>query len=1115
MAQDKRLTDVDTIAFQGGMDTYHEPGLLAPGSLSALQNMRQMHPGLKQRAGYIKKHSTADSTNGVMSMFQFSKGKRTERHFYAQMTDGDVLEATDAPPTVTTGAFGSEVFDGSSGTIPASWSVLNDLLIYSNGVDQHQICAGTTQNVQAFFENDMDGAEELMTIPNPPETAWAAGSTVTGLISKQQCTIVKSLTPSSYYIKNRTGEFPVNGETFTDGTITGSGIAVLASLTAMSDIPEEGINYTSQMTDSSSSTVAVLDSLSSMRFSEGATYSAMAKTVAGNITETTLTGTGTAFLTTLKVGQPINIHAAGVLTFDGTPSDGDTITLDTKTYTFKTTLTPSEGEVLIGGSAFYSRNNLVSAIMHTGTPDTDYKCAAAHPTCGAYRGNDNVTLTAYYLTAGTAGNVITTTENGTHTQWAAGTLLGGAESNVIDTITSNTVATVKTAWAATFSGGVLKTTHDCILVLAPIMPSHLTWTVSKPNGTVSTALISYYTATGWKNLTITDNTASSSKTLAQTGTMTWTTPTDAVPNYMYGLNGFWLKIAFTAELDAEVEISSLTYGSAWNSIQNVWDGGLVDAVEAIFYDASGGTSTTTFQNKLTYKATVGSGEGVGNAISYPLSIRPTAQKPAMRSFLYGTTAIAIGGMDSDNDLLYFSSADPIIGVYIDVGPTPNTVAATTIDQFEYLSTSGAWKTVGTFTDNTNGLANSGYVTFNRPADISPVTYNSGTYNAYWYRFGLGGADCAASVTIGIQVIPYYDINDFGKGLCNAVWEHRAVYVFDKNPNYIYLSTPDMPQVLSGSESGIFPVGDGRQNKIVCMKNFYDALLIFQEEKGAGGGCVSLLTKSDEDGAIGNMTSLSTYYGTMNANCVEVIEAIEGGHRAFFLSRNGVMMTDGKSVSFVPNFDKIKNYFDTTDTGDCIRTGYESKMYLKYDSVFHVLKIGLTTGASATNNNVFLVYDLHTSDWSLDSYANNFQCECEADAGSGNAPVVHLAGGQADGTVYILNSGVNDITAAVSSFATIELSNKGRKIRNCELVTRVKTQTAGNMTIDVYRNGVNDPSKQLTRSLTAERTNDRIRRHRDNINWVDQNLSVKFAHSAVDEGFYLLDYGVKLDEYSEQ
>ena len=263
MAQDKRLTDVDTIAFQGGMDTYHEPGLLAPGSLSALQNMRQMHPGLKQRAGYIKKHSTADSTNGVMSMFQFSKGKRTERHFYAQMTDGDVLEATDAPPTVTTGAFGSEVFDGSSGTIPASWSVLNDLLIYSNGVDQHQICAGTANNVYAFFENDMDGAEELMTIPNPPATAWAAGSTVTGLTSKQQCTIVKSLTPSSYYIKNRTGEFyAINvGETFTDGTITGSGIAVLASLTAMSDIPEEGINYTSQMTDSSSSTVAVLDTL--------------------------------------------------------------------------------------------------------------------------------------------------------------------------------------------------------------------------------------------------------------------------------------------------------------------------------------------------------------------------------------------------------------------------------------------------------------------------------------------------------------------------------------------------------------------------------------------------------------------------------------------------------------------------------------------------------------------------------------------------------------------------------------------------------------------------------------------------------------------------------------
>ncbi len=34
---------------------------------------------------------------------------------------------------------------------------------------------------------------------------------------------------------------------------------------------------------------------------------------------------------------------------------------------------------LSGGSAAVALDNLKSAIMHTGTPNTDYKCAAVHP----------------------------------------------------------------------------------------------------------------------------------------------------------------------------------------------------------------------------------------------------------------------------------------------------------------------------------------------------------------------------------------------------------------------------------------------------------------------------------------------------------------------------------------------------------------------------------------------------------------------------------------------------------------------------------------------------------------------------------------------------------------
>jgi len=146
----RTLADMQPIPFRGGCNTYNAPENLPSGSFSMIQNFRGQHPAFKPRAGYTKLHTTADGTNKTLSLYQFSKGRRTERHFFAQMGDDDVLEATNAPPAVTTGVFGSEVFSGSAGSIPASWTNMNDLMIFSNGVDQHQIYAGLDNFVYHF-----------------------------------------------------------------------------------------------------------------------------------------------------------------------------------------------------------------------------------------------------------------------------------------------------------------------------------------------------------------------------------------------------------------------------------------------------------------------------------------------------------------------------------------------------------------------------------------------------------------------------------------------------------------------------------------------------------------------------------------------------------------------------------------------------------------------------------------------------------------------------------------------------------------------------------------------------------------------------------------------------
>jgi len=905
-----------------------------------------MRPGLKQRPGYIKQHSTADSTNGVLSMFQFSKGKRTERHFYAQMGDGDVLEATTNPPGVTTGAFGSEVFSGSSGQIPASWSVLDDQMIYSNGVDQHQICAGTANYLTHF--------------------------------------------------------------------------AVYNSNTKLPDMPTVGYDYTPQVSDANESTVAILSGLGNFVSTTG--------TVAPVSGSRDLIGTDTLFLTELTVGQPIFISGYQKNVIESISSNTAAVVTTAFTATMELlTLDVAPATAWAAGDTITGVTSTQTCVITQKLSDLTYEVRSRN---GAFE----------------LGEVLT---NGTYT----------ADQGAANPVFASTVT--------------ITTSNDCLLICTPIMPNRLTFSV--PNGNVipSNSSASYSTSAGWKCLTITDGTIlNATKTLSGSGSMTWTQPTDAVPKYMYDRNGFWVKISFSTLLegaDVDVHVGSATYGSGLVPIQDVWDGSLMEAIEAQLYRTA----------QATY-------------------------------YTYGTTSISLAYMNA-NDYCYFNTSDPIIAAYMDTSGTPNSTASTTIDSFEYMKPDGTWATVGTFTDGTAGLSKSGFVTFPRQTDIVPMQFNSLVYSSYWYRFTVDKT-LTSTTNIGITVVPYFDVSSFGVGLCNATWKDKTIYVFDQDPSWMYLSAPNAPQVLSSVNSAIFQAGDGRSNKIVCMKPFYNELLICQEEKGASGGCITLL-QGTEPQNLGKI-QVSNFYGAMNSQSMEVVETEEGGHNAFILSKRGILVTNGKTVNFVPNLDKVKNYFDPSNSS-CIRSGYEAKMYLRHDSSYNILKIGLTTGSSATNNNTFLVYDLITKEFTVDVYANNFQCECECDAASGNVPVVQLAGGQADGTVYVLNSGLNDISTAVSSYVTVELNNNGAVIRDEEMIIRAKTQSAGAMTVTPYYNGNIQSALVRSLALTPLITNERIRRHRIPLNFKDQNVSVKLAHGTVSESFYLLDWAAKIEEYSEQ
>lgn len=121
-------------------------------------------------------------------------------------------------------------------------------------------------------------------------------------------------------------------------------------------------------------------------------------------------------------------RATQTLTSDATNvSDGDTVTIGSITYRFKTT--PAQAyDVKIGASAAATLDNLKAAINASGTDGTEYYAGTyAHPDVIATT-NTNTTQVIQAVSAKAAiGNVIATTETSSHLSWGAATMSGGVD----------------------------------------------------------------------------------------------------------------------------------------------------------------------------------------------------------------------------------------------------------------------------------------------------------------------------------------------------------------------------------------------------------------------------------------------------------------------------------------------------------------------------------------------------------------------------------------------------------------------------------------------------------------------------------------------------------------
>lgn len=146
------------------------------------------------------------------------------------------------------------------------------------------------------------------------------------------------------------------------------------------------------------------------------------------------------------------VEASGTLTLSGNAGNTQTVTIGSKVYTFQTTLTDVDGNVLIGAAATDSIDNLIAAIVLGSGAGTLYATSTTlHPTVYATVGAGD-TMLAFAKTAGTAGNSIATTETLASGSWGAATLTGGA---AVDRLTSRVMASLVTSTGSTTSSLVL------------------------------------------------------------------------------------------------------------------------------------------------------------------------------------------------------------------------------------------------------------------------------------------------------------------------------------------------------------------------------------------------------------------------------------------------------------------------------------------------------------------------------------------------------------------------------------------------------------------------------------------------------------------------------------
>ncbi len=507
--------------------------------------------------------------------------------------------------------------------------------------------------------------------------------------------------------------------------------------------------------------------------------------------------------------------------------------------------------------------------------------------------------------------------------------------------------------------------------------------IADPNVVASTMTGKEWNGVAWSDLTITDNTSATSISLAQTGTVTFTsTENTSKPKYINGLSLYWYQFNLSA---GSATIYYATVDAPMQAIRNIWDGAKRIVAKCLKYDGTIYTDYTSYVIDLSL-----------------------------------TTSLDVSSLTTSGHFL-LGFAYPQQGFKLDMVVGSENTAANSAMTVSYWN-GAAWTATTALYDgtatSTTALNKGGVVSF-QPTDAGSQFQKtiSDELPIYYYKISFAatlGANTKIGEISGIEAPPPMSSYSFSETF------RRRLFLFNElsgERNAAPYSAFEAPDIFNGSDSGKLYFGD--------KTDVISAIPVFNIFRTGAADQLIVAKKNETYRLTGDSPSTWVVERiSFNTGCVaplsmvscDISDAAESGvtrQVAIWQSDKGFVMTDGAAV--IPISDDIRCYFDPNDSR-YIPTTRQSKTVAWYDPAIKSYKALISSGSGVTSHNVELEYSLQYKEWTKiyrvdGSGADPLQCGFRVFDTTG---IGYTYGGNTKGNLYRLENSATFAGTAIAS-----------------------------------------------------------------------------------------------------